>query len=251
MNSLVLSGLLLSVVSYLDPPNEESKLEEVNAPSKLSIRRGPTPEPIAGPFFGIVSSVQQNGEKVCAYGVNLRATDDGSPWLPKAGTDRYKVVYGPLSRGDIVPVLGGILYRVESTTGSVRSATIRFRRLERDEIPAKLTIQRDSYIVPLSGYSDIHESQLRIQKITQPTDPQQVITARIEIQMSGDLIVERGVKGYPPKSTHTFRVGDSLRIDGFLHNVRNIVPADNERQIFGWVELEAQPLKSKAKASTP
>jgi len=209
-------------------------------------------EPYVGRFFaGSISAVDVHRGKLYAYGADLSPAGylRGKPW-ERAGAEGYHVAYPPLREGDIVPVGRGI-YRVEEVSST--RVTLRLTLLDPKDVPAGVSLGRNSYVYPLyepvasdgraMSVSDakLHDCYLNVSWILRPRLNPDVPVAVIDTCVP--MHPERGAwKGYKIMRPQTVRAGDILKIGDFRHRVRNIVPPDPEHQVIGWVELDPDPL---------
>jgi len=211
-------------------------------------------EPYVGRFFaGSISAVDVHRGKLYAYGADLSPAGylRGKPW-ERAGAEGYHVAYPPLREGDIVPVGRGI-YRVEEVSST--RVTLRLTLLDPKDVPAGVSLGRNSYVYPLYEpvYTDgsVHSSPVQMGKLhgcdlnvswiirprLNPDVPVAVIDTCVPVPSEGTPW-----KDYREMPPQRVRAGDILKIGRFRHRVRNIVPPDPEHQVIGWVELDPDPL---------
>ena len=106
---------------------------------------------------------------------------------------------------------------------------VELRRLAEEQWPPGVSVERDSYVFPVTGFGKLYGAKLLVKRVFAPKEHDRPPVAEIEIRLRGK------------SDSETVRVGDHVRIADFAHKVRNIVPPDPKDQVIGWVELSPLP----------
>jgi len=164
-------------------------------------------------------------------------------WASRGLTMKYDLnfIYAAVKNEDVIAMMGA-LYRVTT----VNSDSVDCARLDKQDFPAHIWPSSE-IIVPFgrtasgSGCS-LYNGGIQVLSIDKPrTEGKQALTAEMRITQPRERVEkkmeDRGTK-------HRVKVGDLIPVnDSKLHfRIEKIVPADEDKKIYGWVELSADPV---------
>lgn len=168
----------------------------------------------------------------------LHFEDGATALLLEVVNGGFSTYYPELREGHVVPMFG-LMYRVRTITlgtGRDNDTSIEIEWIDKRDLPSGVSIGKDSRIVPLHdgrqgrariGQDDVHLTRIDVLRPGEPPFASVTVT-----EYDG---------GNKEKST--LRPGELLKVGAKHYRVRNIVPADKERNIIGWLELAPQPVE--------
>jgi hypothetical protein len=122
---------------------------------------------------------------------------------------------------------------------------LKFILLKKDEIPAGVTVSRDTFVVPFWGAANLHNRALYFAEYKKGSDKKPL--ARIEVDAR--VSYKNGAREFKYSNPQTVGVGDLLTLQDakddrkiYSHRVVNIVPSHEENKVIGWVELASKQL---------
>lgn len=141
----------------------------------------------------------------------------------------WAISYPPLAEKKIIPVFG-YLCRVEMVLGddSQFQKEIKVKEVPKKDLPPGLTLQRDSFVIPLKGRIFIFDDYIYLEKVEGKPDQGAIAHLANKGRIKEEVL-----------GTAKVKVGDILEINGFGLKVINVVPPNQNTGVIGWMEMDS------------